>query len=309
MSFLEQLTAAKGTLADGRKSTNARNSANFARYKFINAVEAQRELVMAEIEGHHDFRPTKEVYVKDDAGNTVYDEVGRAKKITVESKRVIRWYEKIGGEYYTAFKYGVRDVEIKGAKMFHCGPDLEDVISVYDIVEKAANAGELDVKLDAIAREIGYSRTRRGEAPTRDDNAIQVEEELRARAGLRALDVRHREIGAGGRQDCRVARRCRPTDPVRRVVEQRVGQLVGVVAETLPSPCGERDRIGGVRCGRDGQRHVGKDGIVIQLPDVAVRRRHCARRQCRDPGRDRRVVAAGCANRTGDGAHERQPRT
>lgn len=178
MSFLEQLTAAKGTLADGRKSTNARNSANFARYKFINAVEAQRELVMAEIEGHHDFRPTKEVYVKDDAGNTVYDEVGRAKKITVESKRVIRWYEKIGGEYYTAFKYGVRDVEIKGAKMFHCGPDLEDVISVYDIVEKAANAGELDVKLDAIAREIGYSRTRRGEAPTRDDNAIQVEEEV-----------------------------------------------------------------------------------------------------------------------------------
>jgi hypothetical protein len=143
VSFLDQLTVATVT-----RSSLSKNPEERSRQKFLKAVQLQCDLVSAEI--------AKKTGVPPDAA----DGAGEG----AERKRIIRWYEKISGKYYTSFKYGMRDIELKGAKTFLCGPALEDILNVYAVITQATEAGELDEVFADMARVMSLER-RPADAP------------------------------------------------------------------------------------------------------------------------------------------------
>jgi hypothetical protein len=73
------------------------------------------------------------------------------------------WLNEDEGEYRTVIRYGTSPIHFdrrRGLSTIRCGPDLESVISVYERIIKAADAGELDEELDRIARSRGRGRNK-----------------------------------------------------------------------------------------------------------------------------------------------------
>jgi hypothetical protein len=143
MAFLDKLKAAKIT-----KPVTAVSSVDpvaRARAAFQVSVRQQIDMINAVKAGNPNFKPSKEKYVD-------------GRKQMVELSRVSKWWFQQDDTYYTVFRYGQPIIKIKGQETFECGPDLDDVIGIYNLMSNACEAGELDKTFKEMAKSMGRKK-------------------------------------------------------------------------------------------------------------------------------------------------------
>lgn len=107
------------------------------RSKFMAALNEQKASVQAAIDGT-EFKPSKK------AGGD-----------QERQRRFSMWWFRSGAVYYTNLKYGTSVLTINGGTSIECGKELKDVLKVYEVVDTAAKAGELDEVLMTTAEKRG----------------------------------------------------------------------------------------------------------------------------------------------------------
>lgn len=147
-SFLSGL---KFTADKSKTSAGPGDITSKVRTKFIEAVEGQRELVQADIDGV-EFQTNK--------------------------KRIFRWYWKSGTAWKTTLKYGTTSIKSNGLEAIEVGKDQQDLLRFYQSVIDATGKGELDEELIALSKKrsemrIGKKRTPRISTEMRDYVAEQ----------------------------------------------------------------------------------------------------------------------------------------
>ena len=113
------------------------------RRKLIDALKQQLDLIEAEISGK-EFRPTKKVWVVDDAGESVLKEV---------PKRVRSWHFQQDTGWYVQVRYGQKVINLSPRNNSVFVSKREDIPSVYKELIKAVDNGELDAAIDAVSQQ------------------------------------------------------------------------------------------------------------------------------------------------------------
>ena len=113
------------------------------RRKLIDALKQQEALIQAEITGK-DFNPTKKVWVKDDAGESVLKEV---------PKRVRAWHFQQDTGWYVQVRYGQKVINLSPKNNSVFVAKQTDIPAVYKELIKAVDNGELDTAIEAVSQQ------------------------------------------------------------------------------------------------------------------------------------------------------------
>lgn len=111
----------------------------YRRNRFIQRLNEQKLIIQAELDGTA-YTATRDVYETDAEGNRV--KVQR-------NKRTVRWFWQQDDGWYLQLRYGVRTLELAQNRNAIVVYQLKDLLSAIDVVQKAAENGELD---DALVR-------------------------------------------------------------------------------------------------------------------------------------------------------------
>lgn len=141
-----------------RTTSAANDPVSHARERLVASIQEHKKLVEADIDG-------KELNL------TITKRNKDGETVTVP-KRVLRWYfEGQDGNWHTVIRYGTRALEFEGGDAIQVGPQLADIIKIYDRIIKAVEAGKLDQHI-AIAKERaprGSKQGAEGEEDTQDE--------------------------------------------------------------------------------------------------------------------------------------------
>lgn len=134
-------------------NSQLRNGKDKARMKFVTAVANQVAAAEAYIAGASIYTVPKKRYVSRD---------GERKREVVDVE-VRPWWFQENGAYYVAPRYANKVLEIggKGRGVVAAGDTLDDVQAVLLKLREAAECGELDKALEAVAAEARERLTRK----------------------------------------------------------------------------------------------------------------------------------------------------
>ena len=111
------------------------------RDKLVKALEEQLLSVEHKIKGEK-YKPTKKVWVEDDAGAKVLKEV---------PKRVREWYFEQDSGWYIQCRYGARVLDIVGRNNSVYVNKLTDLPKIIKAFIEATNKGELDEAIERVS--------------------------------------------------------------------------------------------------------------------------------------------------------------
>ncbi len=106
------------------------------RNKLIAAVDEQIAYINGDVSGVQVKRTVKK-----------YEGKGDERVAVEKDKRLRKWYFETAGTYYTELRYGTRVLHVGKQATIKCGPKLESVLDVLEIVKQAVSKGELDKQL------------------------------------------------------------------------------------------------------------------------------------------------------------------
>ena len=129
-----------------RSAANGDEPAARVRAKLVAAVQEQKASVNAAIK-KEPFKATRKVGGEE------------------RERRFRPWWFRGAGFYYTTVNYGTSPLQLPGGKSIEAGPKLEDLITVYQLIENSVLAGELDSVLLAAAAKRGRKGKNVAEAP------------------------------------------------------------------------------------------------------------------------------------------------
>ncbi|WP_424133852.1 hypothetical protein [Roseomonas chloroacetimidivorans] len=133
-------------LSNARRTADANDPAQKARQNVLKALTEQRAAVEAAIKG-------EKFQAKRGKGEKAVDKKFRA------------WWFKQGNVFHTEVRYGVAALDLgQGNTSIECGPKLEDVLSTFDVIRQAVEAGELDKPLAAASAKRGRKGSKQAPA-------------------------------------------------------------------------------------------------------------------------------------------------
>jgi hypothetical protein len=136
MSGLSALKFTNSKRQQGNSPQHAR------RQKLCSKLDEQILLAKAEQSGTQ-FAPTKLRTIKDEV-------TGETRKVETPKKLKPWWWKDDKGKLCITVRYGARTLEIMDGKNAIEADSIADVISSLELIRSAADAGELDKRIDAL---------------------------------------------------------------------------------------------------------------------------------------------------------------
>lgn len=138
MSLLAKLKFTSAVPIAGRP-TGDRNA--LLRTKMITGIEDMKKQVQADISGTETAR-TRTRYIEENGQRVKREMPVRAR----------RWFFQTPEDTWaTVVRYGTSTIDLGGGTTVEAGPQLADLIKVYDVIIEAVKAGELDAELKKAA--------------------------------------------------------------------------------------------------------------------------------------------------------------
>jgi hypothetical protein len=135
-----------------------------ARNRLIDSINLHKQLVQAEIEGK-------------DLDLTITKRTKTGETVTVP-KRIVKWYFKTrDGNWHTVIRYGTQSLKFEGGDALQVGPELSDLVKIYDRIVKAVGDGKLDQHIE-IAKQRAPRGSRQAEDAANDETDEGLEEEF-----------------------------------------------------------------------------------------------------------------------------------